>query len=95
MTIPLSAATSRKLEEEVHKGTFREDLYYRLNVIPLKIAPLRERREDIRDLVLYFAGRYADRFGKKLSSVTEDALECMCRYPWCGNWKIPWNLWST
>ena len=69
----------------IEKKQFREDLYYRLNVIPLKIAPLRERREDIRDLVLYFAGRYADRFGKKLSSVTEDALECMCRYPWYGN----------
>ncbi len=83
--VRIIAATNKDLREMIEKKQFREDLYYRLNVIPLKIAPLRERREDIRDLVLYFAGRYADRFGKKLSSVTEDALECMCRYPWYGN----------
>lgn len=83
--VRIIAATNKDLREMIEKKQFREDLYYRLNVIPLKIAPLRERREDIRDLVLYFAGRYAGRFGKKLSSVTEDALECMCRYPWYGN----------
>ena len=69
----------------IEKKQFREDLYYRLNVIPLKIAPLRERKADIQDLVLHFAGRYAGLFGKKLVSVTEDVMECMCRYPWYGN----------
>lgn len=83
--VRIIAATNKDLKEMIGKKQFREDLYYRLNVIPLQIAPLRERREDIRDLVLHFAGRYAERFGKRLRSVTEDVLECMCRYPWYGN----------
>lgn len=83
--VRIIAATNKNLREMIEKKQFREDLYYRLNVIPLKIAPLRERKEDIQDLVLHFAGRYADRFGKKLVSITEDAMECMCRYPWYGN----------
>lgn len=83
--VRIIAATNKDLREMIEKKQFREDLYYRLNVIPLKIAPLRERREDIRDLVLYFAGRYAELFGKKLSSIAEEAMECMCRYPWYGN----------
>ena len=83
--VRIIAATNKDLKEMIAKKQFREDLYYRLNVIPLKIAPLRERREDIRDLVLHFAGRYAGLFGKKLSSITEDAMAYMYRYPWYGN----------
>lgn len=83
--VRIIAATNKNLREMIEKKQFREDLYYRLNVIPLKIAPLRERKEDIQDLVLHFAGRYAGLFGKKLVSVTEDVMECMCRYPWYGN----------
>lgn len=83
--VRIIAATNKDLKEMIEKKQFREDLYYRLNVIPLKIAPLRERKEDIRDLALHFAGRYAGLFGKKLSSITEDTMECLCRYPWYGN----------
>ncbi len=83
--VRIIAATNKNLKEMIEKKQFREDLYYRLNVIPLKIAPLRERKEDIQDLVLHFAGRYAGLFGKKLVSITEEVMECMCRYPWYGN----------
>lgn len=83
--VRIIAATNKNLREMIEKKQFREDLYYRLNVIPLKIVPLRERKEDIQDLVLHFAGRYAGLFGKKLVSITEDVMECMCRYPWYGN----------
>lgn len=83
--VRIIAATNKDLKEMIEKKQFREDLYYRLNVIPLKIAPLRERKEDIRELVVYFAGRYAGLFGKNLVSITEDTMECLCRYPWYGN----------
>ena len=83
--VRIIAATNKNLQEMIEKKQFREDLYYRLNVIPLKVAPLRERTEDIKDLVLHFAGRYAGLFGKKLQSITEDTMEALCRYPWYGN----------
>lgn len=83
--VRIIAATNKNLQEMIEKKQFREDLYYRLNVIPLKVAPLRERTEDIKDLVLHFAGRYAGLFGKKLRSITEDTMEALCRYPWYGN----------
>lgn len=83
--VRIIAATNKNLQEMIKKKQFREDLYYRLNVIPLKVAPLRERTEDIKDLVLHFAGRYAGLFGKKLQSITEDTMEALCRYPWYGN----------
>ncbi len=83
--VRILAATNKNLKEMIEKKQFREDLYYRLNVIPLKIAPLRERKEDIRDLVLHFAGRYAGLLEKKLVSISEEAMDCLCRYPWYGN----------
>lgn len=83
--VRIIAATNKNLQEMIEKKQFREDLYYRLNMIPLKVAPLRERTEDIKDLVLHFAGRYAGLFGKKLQSITEDTMEALCRYPWYGN----------
>lgn len=83
--VRIVAATNKNLKEMIEKKQFREDLYYRLNVIPLKIAPLRERTEDIRDLVLHFAGRYAGLLEKKLVSISEEAMDRMCRYPWYGN----------
>lgn len=79
------AATNKDLKEMMAENKFREDLYYRLNVIPLKIAPLRERKEDITDLVYSFAGRYASLFGKKLWKISEDTMEYLRRYPWYGN----------
>lgn len=83
--VRILAATNKNLKEMIEKKQFREDLYYRLNVIPLKIAPLRERKEDIRDLSLHFAERYAGLLGKRLVSFTEDVMDCMCHYPWYGN----------
>ena len=83
--VRILAATNKNLREMIEKKQFREDLYYRLNVIPLQISPLRERKEDIPELVLHFAGRYAGLFGKRLTSVTEDAMEHLCTYPWYGN----------
>lgn len=79
------AATNKNLKEMMAAGKFREDLYYRLNVIPFQIPPLRERREDIQELLYFFAERYASLFGKKLWKISEEVLECLRRYPWYGN----------
>lgn len=79
------AATNKNLKEMMAANKFREDLYYRLNVIPLHIAPLRQRREDIKDLVYSFAGRYASLFGKRLWKISEEAMDYLYRYPWYGN----------
>ena len=83
--VRIIAATNKDLKEMMANNKFREDLYYRLNVIPLKIAPLRERREDIKDLVYYFANRYASLFDKNLLKISEEAMECLYEYPWYGN----------
>jgi len=82
--VRLVAATNRDLEKAVSDGHFREDLYYRLNVIPIFIPPLRERREDIPLLVEYFLDR-AKKEHRKSLSLTPSALETMMRYPWPGN----------
>jgi len=79
------AATNRDLAAAVADGTFREDLFYRLNVFPLEMPPLRERRGDIPMLVEYFIGRYARRAGKTFRRVRKRTLECLQSYPWPGN----------
>lgn len=78
-------ATHRNLEEEVKKGNFREDLYYRLNVIPLKIPALCERREDIPLLISYFLSRYVSADGRNQLEFTNEALEMLISYDWPGN----------
>jgi len=78
-------ATHRDLPAEVEAGTFRSDLYYRINVFPLKVPPLRERREDIRLLVEYFIDRYAKKAGKKITSIDKKSLEHLQSYSWPGN----------
>ena len=83
--VRIIAATNKNLKEMMAGNKFREDLYYRLNVIPLKIVPLRERREDIKDLVYYFAKRYASHFGKNLLKISEETMELLYAYPWYGN----------
>ncbi|WP_294146486.1 sigma 54-interacting transcriptional regulator [uncultured Clostridium sp.] len=83
--VRIIAATNKDLKEMMANNKFREDLYYRLNVIPLKIAPLRERREDIKDLVYYFANRYASLFDKNLFKISEEAMDRLYEYPWYGN----------
>src|ERR1700745_519869 len=79
------AATNRDLTAAVADGTFRQDLFYRLNVFPLEMPPLRERREDIPMLVEYFIGRYARRARKTFRRVSRRTLESLQSYPWPGN----------
>jgi formate hydrogenlyase transcriptional activator len=79
------AATNRDLKAAVSSGTFREDLYYRLNVFPIEVPPLRERRKDIPLLVEYFIDRYARKAGKNIRSVEKKTLQLLQSYPWPGN----------
>ena len=78
-------ATNRDLESEIAKGTFRKDLYYRLNVFPIAIPPLRERKEDIPTLVEYFIHRYSRKAGKKVGSIDRKTLDSLELYAWPGN----------
>ena len=78
-------ATNRKLDEEVKKGRFREDLYYRLNVLPIELPPLRARPEDIPALVNYFVDSYNTEFKKRVRGVTDDAMRKLQAYGWPGN----------
>jgi len=86
------AATNRDLTAAVASGTFRQDLYYRLNVFPIEIPPLRERREDIRLLVEYFIDRYARKAGKHITTVEERTLQVLQSYPWPGNIRELQNI---
>jgi formate hydrogenlyase transcriptional activator len=79
------AATNRDLEAAVEGGTFREDLFYRLNVFPIRIPPLRERAEDIPVLVEYLVDRYAKKAGKRIRSITRHTLDLFRAYDWPGN----------
>jgi transcriptional regulator with GAF, ATPase, and Fis domain len=79
------AATNRKLEAAIAAGTFRSDLFYRLNVFPIEIPPLRERREDILLLVEYFIDRYARKTGKSIRRIDKKSLDLLQSYPWPGN----------
>ena len=83
--VRIIAATHRNLEEEVQKGTFREDLYFRLHVIPLSLPPLRERASDIPVLVDHFLKQFNQIKNKKLEGMTEEAMELVMRYSWPGN----------
>ena len=83
--VRLIAATNRNLPAAVAAGTFRQDLFYRLNVFPIAVPPLRERAEDIPLLVEYFVGRYANAAGKKIRHIGKDTLEALRAYPWPGN----------
>src|SRR3982751_103982 len=79
------AATNRNLEDEVKKGRFREDLYYRLNVLPIVLPPLRTRSDDIPPLVHYFVDTYNREFRKKVRGVSEEAMRRLTSYGWPGN----------
>jgi DNA-binding NtrC family response regulator len=85
VTVRLVAATSRDLGKEIAAGRFREDLYYRLNVVPISLPPLRERREDIPLLVEHFRQKYNLRLGKSVEKVEDDALAALAAYSWPGN----------
>ena len=79
------AATNRDLEAAIAAGEFRSDLFYRLNVFPIEVPPLRERQEDIPVLVEYFIDRYARKAGKSIRGVNKKSLELLQSYPWPGN----------
>ena len=79
------AATNKRLDEEIEKGSFRSDLYFRLNVIPFEVPPLRERIEDVPLLVEHFNQRFASAYGKKPKRFDPKAIEAMQNYPWPGN----------
>ncbi len=79
------AATNRNLEEAIAKGEFRQDLYYRLNVFPVQLPPLRERKEDIPLLVQHFAKRFAKKFGREPLLLTKKVINDLTAYPWPGN----------
>ncbi|MEW6163004.1 MAG: sigma-54 dependent transcriptional regulator [Nitrospirota bacterium] len=83
--VRIIAATNKDLKEEVRKGNFREDLLYRLNVIPIVVPPLRERKEDIPALVEYFLENFASEYGKRPKKITPEALKMLEAYDWPGN----------
>jgi formate hydrogenlyase transcriptional activator len=90
--IRVIAATHRNLAEMAARNEFRSDLYYRLNVFPISVPPLRERREDIRQLVLHFAKVFARRMGKHIEQIPETTMEAFIAYPWPGNVRELQNL---
>jgi formate hydrogenlyase transcriptional activator len=79
------AATNRVLEDEVAAGRFRADLYYRLNVLPIRVPPLRERQSDIPQLVMFFIQRHAKRIGRTVEGVSRESMDRLTRYGWPGN----------
>ena len=90
--VRLIAATNKDLTQKIKNGEFREDLYYRINVVPIVIPPLRERKEDIPLLVEHFINKYNDENNKKVKGLSPDALEWMIRYEWPGNVRELENL---
>ena len=83
--VRLVAATNRDLVAEIERGRFREDLYYRLNVVPIHVPPLRARTDDVPDLVQHIMEKFRSRLGKDVTEVAPEALECLKRYGWPGN----------
>jgi DNA-binding NtrC family response regulator len=90
--VRLIAATNRDLAQMVNEKQFREDLYFRLNVFPIRIPPLRERSGDIRLLVKHYVDKYAQRMNKQIDSVPEEAMTALCQYSWPGNIRELQNL---
>ncbi|HEX6975405.1 MAG TPA: sigma-54 dependent transcriptional regulator, partial [Vicinamibacterales bacterium] len=79
------AATHRNLEQRIGEGNFREDLYYRLNVFPINVPPLRDRAEDIPPLVWRFIGEFSKGFGRRIESVDDESMAALQQYAWPGN----------
>jgi DNA-binding NtrC family response regulator len=86
------AATNIDLERAVKEGRFREDLYYRINVIPIRMPPLRDRLEDLPELARMFLARYAVKFRKPVKGISESALKILASYWWPGNIRELENL---
>jgi DNA-binding NtrC family response regulator len=90
--VRLIAATNRDLREALEQGTFREDLYYRLNVVPIDIAPLRQRKEDIPELANLFIARFSGDSGKPVESISPEAMQVLLNYHWPGNVRELQNI---
>jgi two-component system nitrogen regulation response regulator NtrX len=86
------AATNKNLEQEIARGSFRQDLFYRLNVIPFFVPPLRDRKEDIPTLAKYFLRDFSSAYGKNTRELSDPAMEILVRYPWPGNVRELRNL---
>jgi two-component system nitrogen regulation response regulator NtrX len=86
------AATNKHLEQEIARGQFRQDLFYRLNVIPFLVPPLRDRQQDIPVLARYFLNEFSVAYGKKLRELSDSATEILMKYPWPGNVRELRNL---
>ncbi len=85
VNVRIVATTNRNLEEEVRNGRFRQDLYYRLNVFPITVPPLRQRKDDILLMVQAFIERYARKLGKQFTSIQKETMKALQDYPWPGN----------
>lgn len=85
VNVRIIAATNKYLEQEVREGRFREDLYYRLNVVPIYVLPLNQRREDILPLVIRYLEYYCQDMSKRIPEITEDAMKILAGYDWPGN----------
>ena len=85
VNVRIVAATNRNLEEMIKRGEFREDLFYRLNVLPIFLPPLRERKEDIPSLLQHFLEKFNGTYGNKIKGVGDEAMELLTRYNWPGN----------
>lgn len=83
--VRIIAATNKNLQELIQKGLFREDLYFRLNLVEIKMPPLRERREDIPALIYYFIEKLGKEYGKEIKGITNEALLVLTNYSWPGN----------
>ena len=83
--VRIVATTNRDLEKEVREGRFRQDLYYRLNVFPITVPPLRQRQEDIPLKVQAFVDRYSRKSGKQITSISKETMKTLHDYPWPGN----------
>ncbi len=83
--VRLICATNQDLKKKIQNGTFREDLFYRLNVITIELPPLRERREDIKPLAEYFVKKYSGKLGKDIEGISREAINKLVRYDWPGN----------
>jgi two-component system response regulator PilR (NtrC family) len=92
VNVRIISATNKKLEEEVIAGRFREDLFYRLNVIEIRVPPLRERMDDLRILAQHFLDKYSKRAGKKIAKISSYAIDLLSKYDFPGNIRELENL---
>jgi formate hydrogenlyase transcriptional activator len=92
VNVRIIAATNRNLDESVAAGRFRSDLFYRLNVFPIELPPLRHRRADVPELVMFFLKRFANKFGKKIDAVQKETMDLLVDYAWPGNVRELQNI---